>query len=491
MATNVKEKVEKYIIHCSPTVLEWMNYGLCCLIVLVTMYYKDNCEIFVDAVHHIDALVYGESLEVLGINSLPYGVFHQWIIELWSIPVCIFHYLCGLDYLSIPAIIWYKLCVVFFAALCIMEFKKLCILFEMNKDQISWMVLLLCSNILVFLSVFHVAQTDVLYLLLIIKGYIAFLNHDKRKFVICFMIANSFKFISIFVFIPLLLLSEKKIYKILSSFVMGVLVIPLQQIWYRIVNFVGKIVFPSISVLESDSIVQNAVASSGEHAGAMNHFYSKVFDNMLYIVFPGVRKEYNASFLIFIFVLICLWCYIKPSNEAIKRDSILAINTVFLLFFLSTSPNPYWVVLLYPFLFIAIFMCTNAIKIQLLLEKVFTWSLFLTYVMSTYWVYGGAQTFDNLILNKIGICKYTHYLQGEPNIAGYLNKINIGVFMPIVTAVCIAAAVGMLYVFYKKDTVDEVLSDRERICTMRSMLWGNQLLIVGWFVINVVLLRKY
>lgn len=492
MSVSIREKIEKGMIHRSPTVVEWSIYGLCCLIVMVTMYYTDNYVIFVDAIHHIDALVNGVSLDLLGINSLPYGVIHQWIVEIWSLPVCICHYALGLEYSSAVAIIWYKLCIVFFGALCIIEFKKLCHSFGMDEGQIRWMVFLLCSNILVFLPVFHIAQTDVLYLFLILKGYTAYINHDKKKFVICFMLANSFKFISIFIFIPLVLLSEKKVYKILCSLIVGGLIIPIQQIWYRIVNVLGKIVFPPINDLPTNNIVENAVASSGERVGAMNNFYSRVFDNMLYIEFPGVRKEFSASFMIFIFALICLWCYIKSSNDDIKNEeSIFVINAVLLLFFLSTSPNPYWIILLYPFLYLAIFMCTNAIKVQLMLEKIFTCSLFLSYVMSTYWVFGGAQTFDGLVLNKLGICKYTHYLQGEPNIAGYLNKININLFMPIVTAVCLAAAIGMLYVFYSKETINERLTNKENVYICRASIWTNLLLIVFWFASNVVLLRKY
>ena len=104
------------------------------------------------------------------------------------------------------------------------------------------------SNILVVLPVFHIAQTDVIYLYFMLKGTEAYIKDDTKGLVLWYVIANSIKFIPIFIFIPLVLLKEKRILVCVRNIVLGCILIPVQQLWYRIIDLFMDCYFVSVCI---------------------------------------------------------------------------------------------------------------------------------------------------------------------------------------------------------------------------------------------------
>jgi len=92
---------------------------------------------------------------------------------------------------------------------------------------------------LVALPVFHIAQSDMLYTYLTVLGIHAFLKNDKKKFILFFAMAVSCKVIAVFVFIPLLLMMEKRILHIARDGILGVIILPLERIWYKLVDLLN------------------------------------------------------------------------------------------------------------------------------------------------------------------------------------------------------------------------------------------------------------
>ena len=109
----------------------------------------------------------------------------------------------------------------------------------------------------------------------------------------------------------------------------------------------------------------------------------------------------------------------------------------------------------------------------MILDKVFSWSLMVVYVMSTYWVNGGSQTFCGTVLEKIGIIPMGHVLQGQPNIAGYLNKLGINELMSIIVAICLASAVGYIVINCVDTNDDGVLSEKYA-CILRHGVFNSK-----------------
>ena len=457
------------------------------IVYLITTYYKDNYEIFYNAYVNLDNLFRGKSIEAFGNKSLPYGVMHQWISEIWTLPSYILCRLAGIEFSAIIITIWNKLCIVIFYFLCICEMNRLADSLGIKSENKQWSVLLFASNILVVLPVFHIAQTDVIYLYFMLKGTEAYIKDDTKGFVLWYAIANSIKFIPIFVFIPLVLLKEKRILVCVRNIVLGCMLIPIQQIWYRIIGLINGLLF-SIS----NKGVTNLVESANEQAHASDSFYSKISSYVLFFEFPAVRKEYTASVLILGFGILCIYCYSK--TKITHKGILWVIEASLLLFFLNVSPAPYWIVIMFPFVYLQMFLHesdNSTRRLNMILDKVFSWSLMVVYVMSTYWVYGGSQTFSGTVLEKIGIIPMGHVLKGQPNIAGYLNKLGINELMPIIVAICLASAVGYIAINCVDTNDDDVLPEKYACILRHGMLIVNIAVLYIWYIMNVILLGRY
>ena len=122
------------------------------------------------------------------------------------------------------------------------------ILWELKVRISSGQYCFFASNILVVLPVFHIAQTDVIYLYFMLKGTEAYIKDDTKGLVLWYVIANSIKFIPIFIFIPLVLLKEKRILVCVRNIVLGCILIPVQQLWYRIIDLFMDCYFVSVCI---------------------------------------------------------------------------------------------------------------------------------------------------------------------------------------------------------------------------------------------------
>ena len=105
----------------------------------------------------------------------------------------------------------------------------------------------------------------------------------------------------------------------------------------------------------------------------------------------------------------------------------------------------------------------DKLRLNLLLEKVYTFSTFLIFLIETYWVYGGAISFDNLLMGRWGIIKDNHEMMGSPNMREYLILLGVDEFMPMITAICLAATIGLLWVNYPNTEYTEDLTKEYKV----------------------------
>ena len=482
-----------------PNRLEWGVALSAFFLIFTTMFYSDNFGMFLTYFWENEELFTGKSIDFFGTMQLPYGLAHQWLCQIWVLPINLFYHLFEFDFNSPMAVLWYKLCIPVFLVICMREMRCIADTLGIEAKRIKWMLFLFVTTVLVALPVFHVAQTDALYLLFMLKGFHALLKKDTKKFLLWFAISVSFKVISLFIFIPLILLEEKRILYVLRNLILGCVIVPIQQVWYRIIAALNSVLFPvDQSADPMAAVVETAAAAETAgtvetQAGVVEGFYSHFFNKSLYFEFPAVRKGYVASLLIFLFVLLCIWCYMQKKEETEKwqQKCLYAAAISLALFFVMASPSPYWIVILYPFLFLLIYTNHDRLRFNLILEKAFTMTMFLVYVMNTYWVYGGAQSFDWLFLTKWGIVPFGHEFQGGPNIAGYLEKISVDKFMPIITAVCLASIIGIAWINYPKVKCDEELTEEYKIELQHGMAIFNTLFLLVWYVVNVILISRY
>ena len=198
------------------------------------------------------------------------------------------------------------------------------------------MRLIFCSSALVSLPVFHIAQTDVVYLFFALRGVRCYLQDDYKKFLVYMMLAIDCKYMALFVFIPLVLLHEKKILHIFKDCITGGILIPIQIIWYKLVERINDAVFfVNTNAVSQNDVVNSPVLKNNNneaYVGFLSHFYNKT----LFFELPAIRKTYVASVLIVLFGLLCVWCYLKHSETRKETvENTLYVGFLSLLIFFS------------------------------------------------------------------------------------------------------------------------------------------------------------
>jgi len=222
----------------------------------------------------------------------------------------------------------------------------------------------------------------------------------------------------------------------------------------------------------------------------VENFHSNVLDTIVYFEFPAVRKGREALVIIVLFVLLCIWCYIQKKEE--ERDwqktCLYGAFMALALFFITASPAAYWIVIFYPFLFLLIYTNQQQLRINLLLEKAFTITMFLVYVDGKSGVYGGAQTFENLPLAKWGIVTAGRELGGYPTISAYLEVTGLNEWMPFVTSICLASLIGLVWINSSKKKYDEELTDVYKIQLQHGFAIFSIILLYTWYILNITLI---
>ncbi len=491
---KVMKRVKAFFNRCKmkptkdmPSRMEWIFVGIMSILFFLTMFYGDNFGIFLTYFWTNEDIFRGNNLNFIASQELPYGILHQWVCQLWVLPVNIIYHIIGTGFNSIPAILWYKLFTTVGFILCAIETGKIAHTLGIADKQIKWLQLFMLSSLLVALPVFHIAQTDVTYLLLMLWGVHAFIKDDYKKFLICFALAIPLKIVSFFVFIPMVLLKEKRILYVLRDCILGLIIFPIEEIIYFVVGYLNRLMTPAQQAVEQIVTAEKEVEDA--QYGFMSHFYNKA----TYFEFPAVRKELFASLLVFAFVLLFIWCYTqqKKDEQEWKKTCIFAVTATLGIFFLMASPSPYWILVLYPFLFLMIFQNQDRFRINMILQFAFTLTMFLVFVIDTFWVFGGAQTFDWLFLTELGWFPGNHESQGGPNIKGYLLKLGVDKFMPVIVACCLASILAILVINYPKFKYNEELEEGYRIRLQHGMAIFSIGVLVSWYIVNLLLLSRY
>lgn len=151
------------------------------------------------------------------------------------------------------------------------------------------------------------------------------------------------KLFALFIFVPLVLLKEKKIFKILFYSIAG------------------------ISILVAQGIIFKKPESA---EGCAN--------NMIGYIFSG--KICDASIFIILLFCLCVYCYFK--KESTKEFSILVAFAGMGSFFLFSFAHPYWIILLCPYLSILVFAFPEYIKINCILETILSLSCIFHYTLT-------------------------------------------------------------------------------------------------------------
>lgn len=227
--------------------------------------------------------------------------------------------------------IWFKLLTTLFIAGSAYLVSRIGRSLGLSARNAALMAAFWLSSPLMVYAQFMIGQYDVFTTFFMLAGLYFLLEGRMARFSLSFGIAMSFKYLSVFVFLPLLLLKEKRPLRLAVSTVLLLLPASAEILFYlHSPVFRSRILASGITGLFSSSTLDFAYA--------------------------------KLPIFLFAWTLLCAFCYLKETrDEEESRSWLLYLPVLSIgLFFLFIKWHPQWLLMLTPFLAMAAFLSRKA-----------------------------------------------------------------------------------------------------------------------------------
>lgn len=393
--------------------------------------------------------------EIKGIKAMVcYDLPIYFIFMIWNFPLWILNNFFQVDILNnILSILWMKGILILFLSGCALVIKKICFEINMNKQYTKWIILIFLSSPLIFSSMFIMTQYDIIPIFFILLGIYYYIKKEYKKFTLFFAIAIPLKLFALFVFIPLVLLIEKKILKSIAYLISGFSLLLFSKFIAMLMPYYKE----STTAFNSDMI-------------------GRLLNNTTIKINLGV-----ASLFITVYIAICIFCYIKEikSKEELYKYSMYVPFITYNFLFLLVNCHPYWLLYTTPFFAIILFQNSKYYKINLILDIFYSCSTILIQTCVFFWCYK-AMLIDDLVIPAI-FGKRNVEMMAYKNIYEILRVFNIDSYMPILFSINLATVLAMIIINFPKENIKI-----GKIKIERSLIWLRMLIIVPFAIIMIL-----
>jgi hypothetical protein len=348
-----------------------------------------------------------------------YSIAIYIIFALWNIPIYILHMLVGLGYQSGYSIMWSKLMVVVFLIISAWLIYKICLQLNLSKNLSKWAIFIFLSSTNLIMSSLVITQYDIISITFMLIGLLMYIRGNIKQFILWFSISITMKVFAIFIFIPLIMLKEKRIFKILIMLLLGLI----------------PTAFCELLFLGNDAY---KIATASRNSTAV--------DQLIGVCLPGGL----GSFSIFIFAIgaIYIYSYITKieGNPNKDRIAILICLAVYTIFFCFAQTFPYWIILMVPFTTLVIVQNINRLKINIILDILLAISYQFVCQNIFYWCYSDNIVRDACLPKIFGATVYE--LHGYHSLQSIYTSIGINKFTSLFLAVFICCSLVFIIINY-------------------------------------------
>ena len=358
------------------------------------------------------------------------------LFAIWSIPVMIIYKIAGLkmwgilDYGAVKYFLlwWYKLMPVLFTIGTAFVIKKICKEIGLSENKKRWAMFLFLSSPLLIFSQFIFGQYDSICMFLTTLSLYYYLKKDYTKFSVIMSLAITFKMFPLFLFIPLVLLSEKRLLHIAK---------------HRCIGVVG-------------TLISNVLFINSPGFMEAKNFTTDMIDRFFLSginLFSGV-----FSIFLFIFVGICVYCYMKKIDNKTEyyTNSIYVCLVLYTSFFAFVLWHPQWIILLVPFLVLGIII-NNNVKTSLILSTCIS-GLYLLLVIYMFPLNADEQMLNGGILPMI----FGEYIPQRALMHNVLMKFNILSNSMLTTLFVSVLMINLIIKYPTKDRVKEIEKETKK-----------------------------
>lgn len=292
------------------------------------------------------------------------------VFAIWDLPLYLLSKFTGIDvFTCIPCLMWAKSLLLVFIILLVKSIYKLCITLEMKEEDAVFVCFLFLTCNFFMTSVVMMSAYDIIALYFTVRGIDYYMQNNMPGFVISFMFAIPLKFFALLVFLPLLLIRQKNILKIIGCSILVVTPI-----------IVFRILIPC--------------TGNGSGLNISNAFNSTNLSNLAllyairYYFEMALGRVYFSVLAFGILMAVCYFVVIKEEN--IKKCGIYLCFLSYAILFTTCYSHPYWLLIMMPFLFIMIIQNKSIIHINLILEMIMSWGMILAQIFTFSWCFGNA-----------------------------------------------------------------------------------------------------
>lgn len=423
-----------------------------------TMFYADLTVTLQFAMTYLDSAFDGQFASFYN-NALATGIAPEGAVydvgiyfafAVWGLPIYLLNKVVGLDFLSTGSLLWFKLLLlvfVFAIGKIVTEIAE-----EIGIESKDVKKLWLLSPLVIF-PVLIVAQYDIIPLFFMMKGVLYSIRNEKKKSILHFSVAFTMKPFSLLTFLIVILIKEKNIVNIIK------------YTFFSIIPFVGcKIIY---------------LINPTNHS-TNNDFLVSGLQGMFNVKLSLGNGE--ISLFAFAFFVLCAWCYMYEPVKNKEEDGkwlIWYLYLAWLSFCVLTPAIAYWVVYLAPFVVLISFYCCDKINRIFIMEGVASIGFILVLAHKFTWVYGGSTTYGYLFLKNYYATK-----QKVHTVAGGMDAIGLGNFMPVLYGIVVGAFLLLAYQAYisLKDRKEK----NEKIWELHW--WGRVGFLCAWCMLTLVIL---
>ncbi len=370
-------------------VLEMTLTVLIALFAFAVFYYADFSDTLDNAImlgdsiadgHFTDYYAYAaEHANPQTAYTANYDVFLYAVFLIWNLPTFILHRISGIDYMnSFGALLWCKAMI--FAAIAVSAafLGKTVSLWVKNARARFSVIILFCASSCVVFPALVTCQYDIISIAFTIAGLYFYLKRKDIPFFILFAVAAPLKMFALFVYIPLILLREKRIWAIILKLVPAFAV-----------NFLLSLPF------RGDSWYELCIGSQNRDAADL-------------ILGSSIKLgSITICPFIVVFLAICVACYAAKrehwdSDESPSRYYVPVYAAALSLasFVFLVAIRSYWCIVAVPLLLAVAFFDPARLRVNVLLCTIGSACL-TVYFMMIHWVLSYRHLADHLLLANV------------------------------------------------------------------------------------------
>lgn len=354
-------------------------------------------------------LFYWSSYPGVEHSALPYGseggsydFLIYLIFAIYNFPLWIWEKITGYSFIMFYATRLYtKGIILIFSGISAYMIYRIARECKVEKNNAIWAPLIFLTSGIFFATEVTIGGYDIISVAFTLIGIYGYLKDNKASFLGSFAVAIATKLFALWIFIPLLLLKEKKIWKLIAKTVIVLSAVIVPKLYFALAS---KAYFASqaervreeLGEAASDVVAATATQAYTYMPDAVNDVvaHASVINEAL---FPS---DYTASYtflsvanfpLIFA-VMFSVWifCFLRKKQTG-NREVIYLCALIMGTFMATAKIHPYWGILLVPYLSLILVFRPEKIRENLFLETLMSVGFVMNKAILYYWCFGMSQ----------------------------------------------------------------------------------------------------